>query len=95
MRTNDEINAEIAALTAMKPKVRRHAHFGDDNHAAIEAQIRALTERFDDDDIWDEWPEEEDEEECRERDCARDAVNWMTGDVDDAPSKDWADLVTE
>lgn len=91
MRTNEEINTEIAALKEMKPRVRRATAFGDDNHAAIDAQIRALSERMDEDEIYEEWPVEEDEE-CRDRDLARDAIAWMNGESDERPSADWADL---
>jgi ArsR family metal-binding transcriptional regulator len=88
MRTNDEINAEIAALKELKPRVRRTTAFGDDNHAAIDAQIQALTDRMDEDGLYDSWPEEEGDE-CRERDCARDAVDWMNGESDERPSEGW------
>ena len=41
-KTEEQISAEIAALVALKPKVRQRTAFGDDNHAAIDAQLAVL-----------------------------------------------------
>jgi len=91
VRTQDEINAEIAKLREMKPSVRHHTAFGDDNWAAIDAQIKVLTEHLDEDAIWDEWPR--DESDLSMRDAARDAVAWMTDADNKPPSNDWQSLV--
>jgi hypothetical protein len=42
MRTPEEIDKEIQALEEIKPKVRHYSSYGDDYHAAIEAQIDVL-----------------------------------------------------
>ena len=97
MRTKSEIEAEIECLKTMKPTVRHFTFFHDDNWSVIDAQIKALAERMDDDDVWSEW-EDSDEEylnQSRERDGAGEAVAWMNGYSDsEAPSKGWLPLVT-
>lgn len=50
--TPKAIAAEIAKLKALKPKVKRYTFFGDDNHAAINAQIEVLEKGMDDDAIF-------------------------------------------
>lgn len=90
--TQKQITAEIAKLTKMKPKVRRRSGFGDDHHAAIDAQIYVLTERSDLDDIYDAWAEEDHASNVQE--AAVEACHWMTGEnAQQAPSKGWAELV--
>lgn len=42
----EEVNAEIAALLALKPRVRHFSKFQDDNHAAIDAQVQVLSRRM-------------------------------------------------
>ena len=42
MRVKKQIDKEIAALKKMKPNVRRSSAFGDNHHAAIDAQIDVL-----------------------------------------------------
>ena len=51
-KTEDQINTEIAALVALKPKVRERTAFGDDNHAAIDAQLSVLRERMSSDEVY-------------------------------------------
>lgn len=46
-KTEPQVVAEIAALAAVKPKLLgRFSAFGDDNYAAIDAQIEVLTTRL-------------------------------------------------
>jgi len=90
MRTAEEIKQAIEQLKEIKPKVRKMTAFGDDNHAAIEAQILVLTETMTEDQIWDEWPEDSNSHE-RIRDNALDAYNWMTGERD-ILVEDWRPL---
>ena len=40
--TEKQVKAEIERLTEMKPNVRHHTSFGDDNWGKIEAQIMVL-----------------------------------------------------
>lgn len=93
MKTKEQIESEIKALREMKPSVRHRTMFGDDNHAAIDAQIKVLEEGMSEDAIYDEWPE--DEEDAHERDHARDAATWRDSDdpEDGAPSVGWKELV--
>jgi hypothetical protein len=89
-KTEDEIKAEVKLLRAIKPKVRRTTAFGDDNHAAIEAQIRALEEGMDEDEICDKW---DGDGEDRQRDDALYSCNWKNGYETESPSDGWKSLV--
>jgi hypothetical protein len=86
-RTDEEIDAEVATLREMKPRVRRFSGFGDDHHAAIELQILVLEERMDTDEINDQY------EDADENNHAYECVQWMEGDVEEAPSAGWKELV--
>lgn len=92
-RTGEEIRAEIAALVAMKPTVRRYSAFDDDNHAAIDAQVRVLSAQMDEDEIYEAFGEDADGFTQHVLDHADFACFWMCG-VDDyeAPSADWMPL---
>ena len=80
MKTQEQIKKEIEALKTVQPNVRPITFFGDDNFAAIDAQIQVLEEDMDEDDIWDEWPEEEQDQYVR--DSARHAVDWVNDEED-------------
>ena len=71
----------------MKPRVRRFSGFGDDHHAAIDLQILVLEERMDADQIGDEFEDTDDNSHAYE------CVQWMNGDVEEAPSTGWKELV--
>ncbi|HXQ38144.1 MAG TPA: hypothetical protein VN843_29335 [Anaerolineales bacterium] len=58
-KTQEEINEEIKKLREMKPKVRRFTMFGDDNHEAVDAEIRALEESATEEETYD-WEEDGD-----------------------------------
>ena len=93
MKTNEQIDAEIAALNEMKPSVRHRSAFGDDNHEAIEAQLSVLRERMDTDEIYDTWGDEDTDEFAQNvLDEALAARHWLIGD-EEAPSVGWASLV--
>lgn len=55
MKTEEQVTAEIAALQAIKPKVRQFTAFHDDNHAGIDAQIQVLTDRMDSEQVHDKY----------------------------------------
>lgn len=55
MKTEEEIKKEIKALKAVRPKVRPHSMFGDDNLAALDAQVDVLENDLDNDDIHDKY----------------------------------------
>jgi hypothetical protein len=94
-RTPHEIAAEVAALRAMKPYVRQHGMFGNDNHACIDAQVEVLEQRLTEDQIWDRYnrgPDGDDEDADDDQsllDCACAARNWMVGVDSEAPSEGW------
>lgn len=79
-KTDDEINAEIAALEAIKPKVPARTIFGDDNHAAIDAQIAVLRKRMSSDEVYAAYGDENsDAFDQSTFDEALSACDWMTG----------------
>lgn len=88
-KTDEEIADEISALQALKPRLRRHNHFGDDNHAAIDAQIAVLAERMTRDQVRARFPEDG----CDKLFMAQIASDWLWGEVpggdDTPPSQDW------
>ena len=91
-KTEQEVKVEIAALREMKPFVRHFSAFGDDNHAKIDAQNKALEEKMDEDDVYNEWPDSGDYELLNN---AQDAINWRDGESeseDGSPSQQWAIL---
>ncbi len=93
MRTEKEIKDQIAALKKIKPTVLRRSFFGDDHHAAIDAQIETLQNKYSyrtiDNRNGAEWEE-------NEADSARSACDWMGGeDLEDGPTPadTWKELV--
>ncbi len=76
----EQIQAEIKKLKEMKPKVRRTTYFGDDNHAAIEADIDVLTNDLDTGEIYDVY-----EDDQHALDSALYARGWLDGN-DEPPS---------
>jgi len=94
MKTTEEIKNEIEKLATMKPNVRHYSAFGDDHHAAIQAQIEVLENRMDNDDVYDTFGDE-DSDDFRQNvlDQADYAARWMRDEEDAAPSEDWQGLV--
>lgn len=97
--TPDQVAAEIGLLNGLLPRVRPTSVFGDDNRAAIEAQIAVLTERMDLDDVYDRFGEEafliEDEFDQYALDSAISAHDWLHGQLaadEETPSKSWEGL---
>jgi len=88
--TREEIDAEIEALEALKPRIPARTFFGDDNHAAIDAQIAVLRGEVDEDETFDN--EESGEWSEHTGTSARDACSWMDGDSETSPSEDWATI---
>jgi len=91
--TANQISSEMKALREMKPRVRKETAFGEDNHAAIEAQIQVLGGALDLDDM----DEKLDDDEWTQYafDSAREALEWMEGDEEISPSENWAPLAKE
>lgn len=93
--TTEQIKAEIAALTAVKPKLPKRNHFNENIQDNVEAQIDVLTHNLPEDTIWNRCGEEEGEElewTESERDAALDARRWLDGEAEQAPSEDWKEL---
>jgi hypothetical protein len=94
-KTTAEIQVELARLRDLQPRVRRHSIFGDDNHAAIAAQIEVLDKRMDVDAVdaaWGDSTAEDYRDSLHQH--ATDAHDWYTGLSDEpAPSEGWKVLV--
>lgn len=75
----------------MKPRVRHYSKFGDNHHASIEAQIEVLTERLDEDTIYDKQSDGDWNENTVG--CALEARRWLDGEEDSPPSEGWKGLV--
>ena len=55
MKTKKQIVEEIKALKTVRPNVRSTTMFGDDNLAALDAQIDVLENYLDEDEIYDKY----------------------------------------
>lgn len=95
----DQVAAEIVQLKGLLPRVRPTSMFGDDNLAAIEAQITVLTERMSLDDVYGRFGEDafliEDEFDQYVLDSAISAHDWLhalLAEDEETPAKSWEDL---
>lgn len=78
----EEIKAEIEKLRDLKPRIRQYSAFGDDNHAAIGAEILVLEGRL--------------FEDCEHNlDAALAARSWLDGYEETPPSEGWESLVQD
>lgn len=77
MKTQEEIKKEIEALKAIRPKVKPHSIFGDDNLAMLDAQVDVLENGLDPDDICDRYDRAGASERVLEG--ALEADNWRDG----------------
>lgn len=96
MKTATEIKEEIDKLKTMKPTVRKTSGFGDNHHDAIDGQIEALENLYDENKIFDlNDGAAEDELFSAEnvRDSALEAYRWRSGEEETAPSESWKELV--
>jgi len=90
--SREEVQAEVKKLQEIKPKVRKTSAFGDDHHAAIDAQIDCLERKYDLDDTYDF--EEEGDWAENVASAAREAIDWMNGESDEGtPSSQWESLI--
>lgn len=92
--TPEQVAAEIARLKAVHPRVPTHSVFGDDNRAAIDAQIRVLEEGMTLDEVHDTFGELTDEGDFSQNtlDCALTAHDWLHGLLaadEAAPAAGW------
>lgn len=88
MKTKEEIDKQITALKEIRPKVRPHSAFGDDNLAALDAQVDVLENSLDSADIYERYDHSGMDEEILT--TALYALDWLNGDanVDDL-AEDW------
>jgi hypothetical protein len=94
-KTEQEIQEEIIKLKSLVGKIQSKNIFGDNNDEALAAVIQVLERNMDEDDIYDEWPEDEDdldvddEVDCYEdeyenvREEAMSAMSWRNGEADE------------
>lgn len=92
--TPDQVALEIARLKEVHSRVPTHSFFGDDNRAAIDAQIRVLEKGMSLDEVHDAFGEltEEGDFSHNTLDCALTAHDWLNGDLaaDEAsPAAGW------
>lgn len=98
-KTEAEIQAEIKLLQEMKPRIRRRTILGKNNHAAIDAQIYALTVRMRFDQAGEKYGvastfEDGGDYDQYVLDAALEACDWMRGgSTIQPPSEGWAELV--
>ncbi len=87
--TQEQVKTEIETLEDMKPKVKRFTAFGDDNHAAIDAQIDVLKNGLNAGDITGQY-----EGEIFLH--ANEACTWLKGEYNcDTLSEEWEGFVQE
>lgn len=92
--TPEQIATEIARLKAVQPLVPTHSFFGDDNRAAIDAQIKVLEDSMSLNDVHDAYGEDTVEREFSQStlDAALTAHDWMQGQLgpdEDSPAFGW------
>lgn len=87
-KTQEEIDAEVVKLKAIKPCIRRYSSFNDDHYLSIDAQIEVLEQHLNDDEINDRF------ENSDVNSAAYQAFQWRNGEpIDDgSPSAGWESL---
>lgn len=93
MKTRAEIDHEVKWLRANRTNIRHTTFFGDDNLAAVDAEIDVLDNDLTDDDIFDSY-----EDVDNERDAAFAAASWRDEadpEMDVAPSASWRELLVK
>ncbi len=87
--TQETIQAEIRTLSLLQPTIRATSAFGDDNRAAVDAQVTVLNENMSRDDIYARFGDT-----GYITDSALDARDWLDGESDsELLSENWAGLV--
>lgn len=91
--TYEEVLAEVAKLRELLWRVPRQTIFGDSNVAAIDAEIKALVDLQDEEDVYDD-PDLYDNVLSHAGHHALAAVDWRLGRSTEVPSAGWAELIT-
>lgn len=85
--TEARIKQEIQKLLTIQPHVVQRSAFGDDHHAAIDAQIAVLEQRMTDDDVYENYPfdnpDAENEAPENVHSAALEAAKWLAGESDE------------
>lgn len=89
-RTPEELGAELSRLAGLRELVPARSSFGDNNHEAIDAQMRVLRERMGVADVAEKWDGDDDADQYILT-AALDAAEWRRGEGD-APSVAWLDM---
>jgi len=89
MKMQEQIKKEIKALETVRPKVRPYSIFGDDNLAALDAQIEVLENNWDNNEIYDKYDRIDSSEHILESALA--ARQW----IDDEENPDCEGLACE
>jgi len=89
MKTQEQIKKEIEALKTVRPRVRPTSIFGDNNLAAVDAQIVVLEYNWENNDIYDEYDHTDSSEYIL--DAALQARQW----IDDEEDSDCKGLACE
>lgn len=93
--TSAQIDAEIEALRGVKPRVRKFSVFRDDNHQAIDVQLKVLAARMNDQAVQDAFGDTNAADfDQYMLDAAQNAREWMEGELIDPPSRDWETCFT-
>lgn len=79
-KTQKEIDEQIKKLEEAKEGIVPYSMFGTDNLALVDVMIKVLEEDIDEDEIWDEWPR--DEEDMDSRSNADMARAWIDGECE-------------
>ncbi len=87
--SDKQIQAELGTLKAYRGLVRRYSMFGEDNRAAVDAQIQVVEDSLSEDEVYERW-----EDEDYLRDNALEMVQWLLGQGEPtSPSENWKPLV--
>lgn len=98
MRTQQEIDQEIAALEELKPHVISYNVYGDDYQAGLDAQINVLKNGLESDEIHETYGDSREELDDSDYstfvyDQALEARQWVDGEILEAPSVWWGKQV--
>lgn len=80
IRSEQEKQDMLSDLEKEKETAPEFTMFGDSNWEGIDAQKTAIEEEWDEDDVYDNYPDDEDDAFIR--DMALDAVYWLKGSHD-------------
>jgi hypothetical protein len=93
-RTKSEIKAQIDFLGKDKMRVTKYSAFGEDNHAAIDAQINVLTNSMTEDNVCVNYRYigEDDFNGRYIFEAAIETALWLSGERNEDPHLDWSHL---